>query len=80
MLKVRHRSGVPPENAGRLQQVFPEHDSAAIWNAVDMVGRFQGQQRNGIIGSFGLGDPDPSRAEDKFLYLPYDLEAAPIGE
>ena len=30
--------------------------------------RFQGQQRDVIIASFGLGDPDLIRAEDEFLY------------
>ena len=64
---------VTPHRAQRAQvvqsllQAFPSVDPNLIESAVDTVERFQGSERHTIIISFGVGDPDVIRGEERFL-------------
>jgi DNA replication ATP-dependent helicase Dna2 len=50
-----------------LATAFPQDDRALIRGAVDTVERFQGQERDVIVVTYALGDPDAIAEEDEFL-------------
>ncbi|TCH97572.1 hypothetical protein EJV46_15725 [Roseococcus sp. SYP-B2431] len=72
------RSGIGVVTPHRAQQAtvisLLEHalprgpGRAALYEAVDTVERFQGQERLVMIASLGLGDVDQIRGEEEFLY------------
>ena len=51
----------------RLQSIFQAQGTHGIREAVDTVERFQGQQRDVMLATFALGDPDAISVEDEFL-------------
>ena len=63
-----HRAQISAITSGLLRAFLVGHNPSDIRGAVDTVERFQGQQRDVIIASFGVGDPDTIADEDEFLY------------
>ena len=43
-------------------------DRNAVFDSIDTVERFQGQERAVMIASFGLGDADQIAAEERFMF------------
>ena len=53
----------------RLAAVLPDGiDRNLVFDSIDTVERFQGQEKVVMIASFGLGDADQIAAEEQFMY------------
>ena len=53
----------------RLAAVLPpDIDRNLVFDSIDTVERFQGQEKAVMIASFGLGDADQIAAEEQFMY------------
>ena len=63
-----HRAQIASITSHLLDAFDGEDDTKHIRAAVDTVERFQGQQRDVIIASFGIGDPDVIAGEEEFIY------------
>ncbi|QPC42723.1 ATP-binding protein [Kaustia mangrovi] len=52
-----------------LDRALPqEFDRELLFSSIDTVERFQGQEKEVILASFGLGDADQIASEEEFLY------------
>ena len=52
-----------------LNKTLPdEFDRDLLFSSIDTVERFQGQEKEVILASFGLGDADQIASEEEFLY------------
>ena len=72
-----HKAQQAARNGSRLQSIFgslPGIRAGAIRDSVDTVERFQGQQRDVMLATFALGDPDAISDEDEFLLNAQSLQ------